>query len=215
MASLRGPRRAITCTPRDTRSWRARVRTPGAFSLVELVIVVLVFAVLSAIAVPRFTASAARARVAGAADLVAGQIVLTRDRARAASGAHRLRVARGSGAVTMVGPDDAVLGAFDLGAEPYLAVVTRTDLPGGEVEFSGYALPTSAGRIMLRSSGHLAIVSIAHDGTVSVSGVAPERSPDPSIADVAAQLGSNLRARDVVATPGNAIRSTAVEDKAK
>lgn len=182
-----------------------RASFPRAFSLVELVMVLVIAAVLAAIAVPRFAESAARARVASAAERLGAELVMTRDRARAASQARGLRVARNSATIQLLDSDNVVIGTIDLGADPYRASVVRTNLPGGKAEFTAYALPVQAGRIMLRSSGYLAIVSIAADGTVSVSSATPAPAPDPVLADVAAQLGTSLSVRDIVATPGNGL----------
>lgn len=201
-------------TPRASRSRRVRLRT-RAFSLVELVVVVLIVAVLTAIAVPRFTESAARARVTAAAERLGAEIVMTGERARAASAMHGLGVTRNSGKITIVGPDKNVIATRDLGVEPYLATVVRTDLAAGEVQFSGYALPNTSGRIMLRSAGYLAIVSIASDGVVSVSNSVPARAPDPVLADVVSELGDSLTVREIVATPGNTVAVVRAEDKGK
>lgn len=221
MAFLRVHDSCIQRTPRDTRSRRAALRgasrfaARGAFSLIELVMVIFILAIVTAIAAPRFTESAARARVVAAADRLGAEIMLTRERARAASSPRVLRVARGSGDLALLDGDGAVLSRTTIGLEPYLATVVRTDLPASKVAFTAYALPESSGRIMLRSAGQLAVVSIASDGTVSVSAPTPAHAADPVLADVVTQLGDGLSVREITASPGNTIRTSAekVDDK--
>jgi prepilin-type N-terminal cleavage/methylation domain-containing protein len=216
MPFLRVHDSSLSRTPRDTRSRRVALGAARrAFSLIELVVVILIVAIFTAIAAPRFTESAARSRVTAAADRLGAEIMLTRERARAASAPRVLRVARGSGDLALLDADGKILSTTTIGLEPYLATVVRTDLPASKVAFTAYALPLSSGRIMLRSAGQLAIVSIASDGTVSVSAATPSRAPDPALADVVTQLGDGLIVREITATPGNTIVTSVAEVKAK
>ena len=205
MAFLRAHDWLTHGTPRDTRSRRAALR--AGFSLVELVVVLVVATTIAAIAAPRFANSAARARIVSAADRLGAEIVLTRDRARAASSPRIMRVTPGAGIVRITDQDSTVLGTFDLSMEPYLASVARTDLPGSQIEFTAYALPAHAGRVMLRSGGYLAIVSIASDATVSRSEVARARTAHPALSDVVTELGSDVSVREIAATSANVIAS--------
>lgn len=207
-------------TPGDMCSRRVALRAGRtaahpAFSLIELVVVIMIVSVLTAIAVPRFADSAARSRVTSAADRLGAEIMLTRDRARAASAPRALTVTRGSGMLRLLDAEETVLATSDLGLEPYAATVVRTDLPGSQVQFNGYGLPTASGRVMVRSAGYLAIVSVASDGTVGISAAAPAQAADPALADVVTQLGAGLTVRELSATPGNRISASSPEDDAE
>lgn len=220
MPILRPSDRMTQRTPGDMCSRRAALRAGRtaahpAFSLIELVVVILIVSVLTAIAVPRFADSAARSRVMSAADRLGAEIMLTRDRARAASSPRTLTVTRGSGMLRLLDAEETVLGTSDLALEPYIATVVRTDLPASRVQFNGYALPTASGRVMVRSAGYLAIVSIASDGTVGISAATPARAADPAMADVVTQLGAGLTVRELSATPGNRISASSPGDGAE
>lgn len=192
-------------TPRVRCSRRVALRR--GFTLLELVVVLIVAATIAAIAAPRFADSAARGRVLSGADRLGAEIVLTRDRTRAASSARILRMAPGTGTIRTFNAGESSLGVVELNVEPYLTTVVRTDLPGNQLEFTAYALPTNAGRVMLRSGVYVAVVSIASDGTVSRSAETRARDASPLMSDVVAQLGANLSVREIAASPGNVITS--------
>jgi len=101
------------------------------FSLLELVFVLAIITILSAVAVPKYAAALARYRVDAAAKRVKAELLLAR------------RVARMSGASQVV---DISNYQSILSEPPYQAVIVSADFDGDEeVVFDGYGVPDSGG----------------------------------------------------------------------
>lgn len=189
-------------TPRAFGSRRASLRDGrAAFSLIELVVVLLIVAIVTAIAVPRFGNGAARARLEFAANQLGGDILLTRDQARAASAPRYLAFKLGTGAYSFLDEAEAPLVRRNLGGEPALATIARTNLAGDRVAMTAYGLPAQAGRILLSSGGNVIVLTVESDATVTISGVAAARTSSPTLADAVADLGSKVRVRELTAAP--------------
>ena len=96
-----------------------------AFSMIELVIVLVIVGVTAAIAVPRYANSIQRTKVDGAARRMAADIERLRDRARAQGREQRMYIA--SAGYVLVTTDDkgnSVKESVDLSRDPYGVVVT-------------------------------------------------------------------------------------------
>ena len=134
---------------------RARRRTPG-FSLIELVLVMTIIAVLSAIAVPRYADALARYRADAAARRVVADLNYARQRARSSSTSVKVKVKPALDCLEIVGEqsmDDPAGGWItDLSASPYLADMVSSDFSGNKVVFNGYGYPDSGGLIVLTVS---------------------------------------------------------------
>ena len=91
-----------------------------AFSMIELVIVLVIFGVTAAIAVPRYVNSVQRTKVDGAARRIAADIERLRDRARAQGREQRMYLATaGYVLVTTDSDGNSVTEPVDLTLDPY------------------------------------------------------------------------------------------------
>ena len=126
----------------------------GAFSLLELVIVLAILTVLSVIAIPRYASATARYR----ADVAARQIVcdLGYARAKASTTSQPKEVIfdLAGGRVQIAGVPSLKRASApyitDLTAEPYRARIISADFGGDEVViFNIHAMPDSAGTAII------------------------------------------------------------------
>jgi len=130
----------------------ARIR---AFSLVEMVMVIVLLGVMAAIAAPRY-ASFLREQRLNFADLrLRGDIALAQKRARYLGAAVTMTFTPASHRYAIVGMNDPdKVGAsyiVNLAQEPYGVTMSSADL-GGDTQliFDGQGTPDSAGTIVLR-----------------------------------------------------------------
>ena len=159
------------------------------FSLVELVLVVLIIAIMAAVAVPRFAASATRNRVDAAANRLAADFRLAQRAARLSSASRSISVVVDADAYRL--PELAGLDrATDqyevrLGDPPYEVQIIQIDLGGDAVlTFDGYGVPDSKGEIVIQAGSEQRTIQVAAEtGEVSISGtpvaVAPAPAPAP------------------------------------
>jgi len=125
------------------------------FSMLELVLVLVIIGVVSAVVVPRFGASVARYRLEAAAQRVTADLRLVRQRAQQASLAQTIvfdAVADTYGVATMPDPDHPN-GTYlvRLDRAPYEVNLVSADFGGdAELVFDGHGQPDSGGTLVLR-----------------------------------------------------------------
>jgi prepilin-type N-terminal cleavage/methylation domain-containing protein len=136
-----------------------------AFTLVELVMVAAILAVLSAIAVPRYSASLGHFRTEAAARRVASDISMARAQSRAGSVPRSIEFEPASGSYSipgLAGLDGAALYRVDLSEAPYRCSM-RVEFTNGTqaLSFDGYGWPVGGGgEIYLAASGATRTVKI-------------------------------------------------------
>lgn len=146
--SPQGPARRAASVPRR------------AFSMLELTLVLAITATLSAIAVPRFARSIARARADAAAARIVADLELARTRARAASRPREVRFTAGASSYVLISePTATSTGAaylVDLAASPYsarLTSVTISSAPSAGAAVATTALSPTARTIVFDAFG--------------------------------------------------------------
>jgi prepilin-type N-terminal cleavage/methylation domain-containing protein len=158
-AQRKAVRPQIGCTSHTCRR--------AAFSLIELVIVMLVLSVFTAAAIPTFFDSLLFHRVESAARRVKSDLELVRQTARLTSSAQQFTVIgmtyTASNAITHLDrPGEAYF--VDLSQSPYLLDALAANFGGfTEVSFDGYGSPSNGGTIILQARDHQCTVTL--DGT--------------------------------------------------
>ncbi len=146
---------------------KTRLSAP-AFSLIELIVVVVVTAILAAIAVPRFGNSMAIHRVDTAAQRIAADLTLAQRRARMTSASQRVVFKPADDTYELIGVNhmDHVDQAYvvSLAAAPYRVEIVSADFGGdSEVNFDGYGAPDSGGTVIIRVGDFLRQIDLDAD----------------------------------------------------
>ena len=136
-----------------------------AFSLLELAVVLVIIALISAIAVPRYSRSLERYRVEGAARRIVADLAYARSLARSTGAPKTTSFDVAGNAYTLIGVADIDHGSavytVDLAGDPYDCQITSAvldDLTDGsdivtDVIFDGYGVPDSDGTIVITVNG--------------------------------------------------------------
>jgi Tfp pilus assembly protein FimT len=139
--------------------------------MLELLIILAIFATLAGIAAPRFSSAAKVARVQAAGQKLAEELRGARDAAWRRATAVEVRFTLGSGVFEWVAADGSTpdgSNTIDLGAAPYGARVTSVS-GGATLAFDGYGNPDRSASVVVRGADLIVTVSVATDGSVTVS----------------------------------------------
>ncbi|MBK7403695.1 MAG: hypothetical protein IPJ41_03430 [Phycisphaerales bacterium] len=135
---------------------RVRPALPGAFTLVELTLVIAIIATLAAIAIPRFQGVGDRRRVDAAAERIRADILLARTDARAMSQSRIISFDADAETYEIVGrrgenrASDAYV--VILNADPYRSVIVAADFGGSpSLTFDAYGQASASGGVMIQS----------------------------------------------------------------
>lgn len=162
----------------NARSRRGAVAPWGprgrGFSLLELIVVVIILAIISAIAAPRYTLAIQRYRLEMAANRVAADIGLAASYARAKGSSATISFAVSSSSYSIAGltsterRDEAH--GVDLSRDPFGVSIQSVDFAGtNTLTIKGYGTPTSGGTVRLRLGDLSKTISVAAgSGEVSV-----------------------------------------------
>ncbi len=137
---------------------RSRGTCRGAFTLVEVVLVLSLIAVVAAIAVPRYVASITHYRLGVAARRIAVDLAVARQRAKTTSASQTVvfDVAANRYEMPGVAPLPGATGTYavDLGGDPYRVTLLSADFAGrSTVTFSAYGFPDSGGTVVVEAGG--------------------------------------------------------------
>lgn len=153
---------------RNLKSWRR------AFTLVELVIVILILGILAAGTAPKFNASLRRAQVDGASLRIKADMNLARQTAISRSANQSVKFTVGSAVYTLSGISDpdhpSQAYSVNLADGAYRAVVATASFGGSDtLQFDRYGQPTSAGTVTVSADGVTKAVAVdAATGEVSI-----------------------------------------------
>jgi prepilin-type N-terminal cleavage/methylation domain-containing protein len=153
---------------------RARLLSRGAFSLVELAVVLVLMAIVLAIAAPRWMASTDRHRTELAAGRVASMIELARTRALQQGRTWFVRAEAGSSTMS-IGPteDPASATIVELGLDPLRAKIARSTINAASgFGFDAFGAPSGDGKVRLECGSMATHVQVqAISGSVDVGQV--------------------------------------------
>jgi prepilin-type N-terminal cleavage/methylation domain-containing protein len=142
--------------------------TRRAFTLLELVAVVVIIALLSAVAIPRWANALHGQRVTAAANRVVEDIARTQHYARITSQTRTITFTPASHSyqIMTLKSDDhpAANYVVVLSDEPYRSTIVSVNFSGtGSLSFSGYGAPNSGGSVRISCAGVGKTISV--DGT--------------------------------------------------
>jgi type II secretion system protein H len=132
---------------------RETTTTSGGFCLLEILLVLAIVAIFTAMAAPRYGRASGRYRADLAARRITADLRLAQSTAKAASSSRTVSF---SGAtdqyqLSNVPALDGASGDYtvDLSAPPYQAVLTNVSFSGSQITFNGWGLPDKGGTVML------------------------------------------------------------------
>lgn len=160
-------------TPHKQRS-RCRSRTGCGFTLVDVVMVLAIMAILTALAAPRFSNSIALQHVEAAARRIVVDLALAQRQATISNVDQTVRFDPAMQEYSLVGmphPDHSAREyGVSLQEEPYSATLVSADFDGDEeIIFDIYGMPDSGGSVVIRVGTHVRTITVdAETGKASV-----------------------------------------------
>ena len=131
---------------------------PNAFSLMELVVVMIIIGVVAAVAVPRFSSASTRQRAQAAARRIEADLNRLQRYAYQTSTSQGAVFDTTTHAYAMAGmPDPDKPGKYyivSLADEPYQATIAEANFSGQpKFEYDGYGIPSVGGKVTIDVGG--------------------------------------------------------------
>jgi|SRR5581483_6447602 len=147
-----------------------------AFSLIELMLVIAILAVVSAIALPRYSNSLQIYRANLAAKRVAADLQMAQFRARSLSTTRTITFTASSNSYQIAGEADLISSSatytVQLADLPYRATIRSVQFGTNgvsSISFNGYGMPNSAGSLTLSSGNVTKTITVAaQTGAISI-----------------------------------------------
>jgi prepilin-type N-terminal cleavage/methylation domain-containing protein len=154
-----------------------RYAAVAGFTLIELIMVLAIIVILSAMAIPRFSGSIARNRADAAARLIQADLLLAQRHAMTASVDQEavFEITKDAAILRLTGLPDLdhpnQRYAHDLLRDPYSVSSIAVDFDGSPgVVFDMYGAPNAGGTVVLRVGGEVRTITLDPDtGETSVS----------------------------------------------
>lgn len=140
-----------------------RPRRRCAFTIIELVIVLMIMGILTAVTAPKFFDSLLFHRVESAARRVKADLELARTQARLTSASQSITFASSAYTLSNTKSLDkpGAIYSVDLKKEPYsLDSATPSFSNAAAVSFDGYGTPSSGGTVVLVAKSHTCTVTL-------------------------------------------------------
>ena len=144
-----------------------------AFTVVELLCVLIILGIIAGIAVPRYANTIAQNRAAALARRITIDLALAQRKAKLTGVAHKVKFPPADNKYLIPGMDDPDHPGKPyevyVGEEPYNATLISSDLGGDdEIIFNGYGLPDSGGTIVIAVGDYAKEITVAEQ-TAQVS----------------------------------------------
>lgn len=151
---------------------QSRITANRGFSLLEMVIVVVVLAIITAIAQPRYAAAVSRYRASAAAQRIAADLSLAQAKARYLSTSRVVVFTVATSTYQLTGEADlshpASTYTITLSDKPYKATLVSVNFAGAaQVTFNGYGVPNSGGTIVVSAGNATNTITIDADTGVA------------------------------------------------
>ncbi len=139
-----------------------------AFTLIEMITVIAILAIISAMAIPRFSNAAVQQRVDAAARRVVADLNLARRHARQMSASQMVAFKTSDDNYKLTSMPDqdrpSVEYIVELDDEPYRVRILSVDFSGFEtVTFDGYGMPNSGGTVLIGVGGEKRLITVDPD----------------------------------------------------
>ncbi len=163
-----------------TAAARAGLRWGHAFTLLELVVVMIVVTAMAAVGAARYSASVQRHRVSLAASQMRSDLRAARAQAIAQSASVRFHARAGHATYAwqaLSGPGAGQRATRDLAQDPWGAVVSALQGTGdGRVDFNGFGTPDAAASFTIARGELRCVVTLDAGGAASTGAITRDAS---------------------------------------